>query len=215
MLARMVLLTAFVLPGSRAEIIDRVAVTLDNQVITESEILWEIRLTAFLNGDPLDFTPEARKKAAGRLIEQKLIRKEIALGHYVELKPEEAEAAEKQMQSERFRNPGEYRQALEKYGVAEADLQAHLLWQVTLLHFIDLRFRPGVQVTDEEIRAYFEKELAEQQKSSGPGKPASFEDVRDKIQEILTNQRVDKQMDDWLAETRKRTHIEFRPEAFQ
>ena len=33
-----------------AEIIDRIAVTVDNRVITESEIMRQIRITAFLNG---------------------------------------------------------------------------------------------------------------------------------------------------------------------
>ena len=89
MLARLFFLTRLHDAGPRAEVIDRIAVTLDNQIITESEVAREIRLTAFLNGDPLDFSPEARRKAAGRLVEQKLIRREIDLGRYLEPSKEE------------------------------------------------------------------------------------------------------------------------------
>ena len=85
MCARVLLCFVVLLPGAHAEVIDRIAVTLDNQVITQSEILREMRLTAFLNGDPLDLSGESRKKAAGRLIEQKLIRKEIEAPQYLEV----------------------------------------------------------------------------------------------------------------------------------
>ena len=46
----------------RAEIIDRVAVVVGKRVITESEIVREIRLTAFLNGAPLDFSAASKRR---------------------------------------------------------------------------------------------------------------------------------------------------------
>jgi hypothetical protein len=215
MLARLFFLSMLLTSSPRGEVIDRIAVTLDNQIITESEVAREIRLSAFLNGDPLDFSPEARRKAAGRLVEQKLIRREIELGRYLEPSKEEVAAMLKQIQTQRFRGPEDYRQALEKCGVSEGDLTAHLLWQLTLLRFIDARFRPGVQVSDEEVRAYFDREQRKLQETADPGKQQRFEDFRDQISETLINQRVDQQMDDWLAAARKRTRIVFHPEAFQ
>jgi hypothetical protein len=215
MLARAIFLFGFWFAGSRADIIDRVAVTLDNQVITESELLLEIRLTAFQNGGPLDFKPEAKREAAGRLIEQKLIRKEIEVGRYIQPGPADVEPMMKQLATQRFHGAGEFRHALEKYGVREEDLKAHLLWQLTLLRFIDVRFRPGVQVTDQDIQQYFSQKLPELEKQAGPEKKIQLEDLRDKIQEALTDERVDQQLNDWLAETRKHMRIEFHPEAFQ
>jgi len=200
---------------ARAEIIDRIAVTLDNQVITASEIALEIRLTAFLNGDPLDFSPSARRKAANRLIEQKLVRKEIQVGRYVSPSPEEVEPMLKQVLAQRFQGDGEYRQALAKYGITEDELKAHLLWQLTLLRFIDLRFRPGVLVSDAQIQAYFEANRAKLEAQAGDSKKLTLADVRSDIREILTAQGADKQLDEWLVEARKRARIEFHQEAFQ
>jgi len=216
MCARVLFLFAFMLADMPAEIIDRIAVTIDNQVITESEILMEIRLTAFLNGDPLDFSADAKRKAADRLIEQKLIRKEIALAHYVEPLVADSEAMLKQIQAQRFHaRIEEYQEALQKYGITEEDLKAHLLWQITLLHFVDLRFRPGIQVGEREIHEYFDKRLPELQKNAEPGKEITFNDLRNQLEATLTDQRIDKQMNDWLAATKKRIRIEFRPEALQ
>ena len=215
MLVRAIFLSAFWFSGSRADIIDRIAVTLDSQVITESEVLLEIRLTAFQNGAPLDFKPEAKREAAGRLIEQKLIRKEIEVGRYIQPNPADVEPMLKQMEAQRFHGPEEFRRALEKYDVRTEDLKAHLLWQLTLLRFIDVRFRPGIQITDQDIQQYFKQKLPELEKQAGPEKRIRLDDLRDKIQEALTDERVDQQLNDWLAETRKHMRIEFHPEAFQ
>jgi peptidyl-prolyl cis-trans isomerase SurA len=215
MLARLTLLSTLLTFSPRAEVIDRIAVTLDNHIIAESEVAREIRLSALLNGDPLDFSPEAKRQAAGRLVEQKLIRREIELGRYLEPSKDEVAAMLKHIQTQRFRSPEDYRRALEQCGISERDLNTHLLWQLTLLRFIDARFRPGVQVSDEEVRAYFDSEQSKPEETAGPGKPPRFEDVRDQIRETITNQRVDQQLDDWMTATRKRTRIVFHPEAFQ
>jgi hypothetical protein len=215
MLARLVFLSALLTSSPQAEVIDRIAVALDNQIITESEVACEIRLSALLNGDPLDFSPGARRKAADRLVEQKLIRREIMLGRYPEPGKDEVAAMLKQIQAQRFPVSEDYRQALEKYGVSEADVNVYLLWQLTLLRFIDARFRPGVQVPDEEIRAYFESEQSKGEEKADAGKRPRFEDLRDQIHETLTNQRVDQLLNDWLAAARKRAHIVFHQEAFQ
>jgi hypothetical protein len=213
MLTDLFFLVTLALTPTRAAVIDRVAVTLDSQVIAESEIMLEIRLTAFLNGEPVSATPQARKAAANRLIEQKLIRREIDLGRYSQSSPGEEESMLKQIQAQRFRGLGEYHRALEKYGIDEDQLRAHLLWQLTLLRFIDVRFRPAIDVTDEEMHQYFVQHLPELEKRAG--KPVSLENVRSEIQDAVTEQLVDKQLADWLVEVRRRARIEFHPEAFQ
>jgi hypothetical protein len=212
MLPDLFLLLTLALTPAHAAVIDRIAVTLDSQVITESEITLEIRLTAFLNGETVDFAPPSRKQAANRLIEQKLIRREIDLGRYAQPSPREEEPMLKQIQAQRFHGLDDYRRALEKYGIDEDQLRAHLLWQITLVRFIDVRFRPAVEVTDEEMHQYFVQHLSELEKRAG--KPVNLDSVHDEIQDALTGQLVDKQLNDWLAEARKRTRIEFHLEAF-
>lgn len=215
MAAHPVVLFSLLAATARAAIIDRIAVTLDNQVITASEIILEIRITAFLNGDALDFSPEARRKAANRLIEQKLIRKEMQVGRYTSPTPEEVEPMLKQIQTQRFPSAREYHEALAKYGVSEEQLKSHLLWQLTLLRFIEIRFRPAVEVTDAQIQAYFNQNVAELQKRAGTSRNLTLDDVRAQIRDSLTEQGADKQLDEWLAAARKRTRIEFHEEAFQ
>lgn len=200
-------LLAMCIPALHGEIIDRIAVSVGNAVITQSEIEREIRITAFLNNEPLDFSAEARRKAAERLVEQKLVRREIELSRYPVPPASEAEPRFKELVA---RYPGEqaFRHALEQYGVTQQELRDHLLWQLTLLRFVDMRFRPGVQVSEQDVREYFEKKLT-------PASAASLDDVRETIEEVLIAERVDRDLDQWLAAARRRVGVEYRKDAFE
>jgi hypothetical protein len=144
---RRVLLLLGLLPGcQRAEIIDRIAVSVGNQVVTASEVRREIQMTAFLNGAEADFGADSRQKATERLIEQKLIRKEMEVGRYPGPSVAETEPLLQQVREQRFKSNEEYVSALAKYGISEPDLKAQLLWQLTVLRFVAFRFRVPVEI---------------------------------------------------------------------
>src|SRR5947209_5525072 len=82
-----------------AEIIDRIAISVGNQVITEGQVGEEIRLTAFLNHEKLDLSIAERKKAAGRLIEQALVKRDLDLSRYPVPTPAEADASLKDVKT--------------------------------------------------------------------------------------------------------------------
>src|SRR5436305_14280856 len=71
-----VVLAAFV-AIAHAEVIDRIAATVGRQVITESQVTEEIRVTAFLDGKPADWSPANHSATVNRLVDQTLIRREI------------------------------------------------------------------------------------------------------------------------------------------
>src|ERR1051325_3153678 len=65
-----------------AAVVDRIAVVVGNTVITETEVIQEARLEAFLNQVPLDLSAQARKTAAEHLVDQQLVRNEMRIGSY-------------------------------------------------------------------------------------------------------------------------------------
>jgi len=203
----------FALLACQAEIIDRIAVVVGNGVITESEILREIRLTAFLNGDPLDFSAACRRKTAERLVEQHLIGSEIRASAYPPADPEAIERLFKQVR-DRFPDPARYTEELRRAGVSEGELKAHLVRQLTTLRFLEFRFRPGIQIGEEEAAKYFEQRLAPELEKTHPGAKFSLDDYRSQVEEALIGERLDKASVAWLKEARDHTRIEFRPEAF-
>jgi hypothetical protein len=194
-----------------AAVVDRIAVTVGNQVITETEILREIALTAFMNGEQPAFTVANKRKAADQLVEQKLVHKEMELGRYPEATPEHA----KDLLAATAKNLGgesQMRRQLAIAGLTEDDIEQHLLWQLTLVRFIDLRFRPAIQVTGQDVQDYFRREVLPKQP---PGQTIRLSEVRDKIQETLYAQRADQQLDEWLKHAKNTTRIDYKKEAFE
>ena len=190
-----------------AEIIDRIAITVANQVITESQIDEEIRVTAFLNRDQLDLTAAAKKDAASRLIEQSLVRREMDLSRYP--LPELSDAGES-LESLKAMYPSEtaFQNALQAYGISTEELTRRLWWQLTLLRFIDYRFRPGIQIPPADVQAYYRQQVSEwQQKGTKP--IPTLEESRDQIEEILTQKRIDQALDQWISDTRKQVTITY------
>ena len=135
-----------------AETLDRIAVSVGQEVITESQVILDLRVAAFLDRKPVDLSGAAKRQSAERLVDQLLILREAADSH-VTLPSTEATAG---LVAPYAAESG-YQADLERYGISERDLGAHLLAGLRTLTFTDLRFRPDVQVSPEDIRSYYDK----------------------------------------------------------
>jgi len=198
---------------ARAEIIDRIAISVGNQVITESQIEEEIRITAFLNRSKVDISAAAKKQAADQLIEQALVKRDMEFSRYPMPALSDADAS-LQALKKGYGDEAQYRVALESYGIGEDALKRRLAWQLTLLRFIDFRFRPGIQIQDADIEAYYRQQLAKWQ-ANGQQQIPKLEDTREEIGEALTQQRIDEALDRWLADVRMQVSIRYVDEALQ
>lgn len=200
-----------------AEIIDRIAVTVGDQVITESHLLLEMRVAAFLNGETPDLSPAARRKAAERLVDLALIQHEMELSRYPMPGPPEVEPMLKRVREERgLTDEARYRAELEKYHITDEDVRDHLLRQLATLRFINFRFTPGIDLPEAEVQEYYSKQfLPEWKKKNGDKTPPSLEEARPQIESILNDQRADQALERWLKQARSQTRLSFRSEVFQ
>ena len=204
-------LTMLLLLGCEAHgaiVIDRIAVIVGKHAVKLSDIGRDLRVTAFLNRQALAENADARRKAAERLIDQQIIRDELATGGYARPTDADAEAMLRQIRQSRYGGAeARMKQALAQYGLTEDELRAHLLWQLTVLRFIEQRFQPGVLVTDDEVRAYYDQhpEL----------RKAAFAVAAPQIRKTLEGEQVNTQFEAWLDEARKAQRVEFREGAFR
>jgi hypothetical protein len=178
---------------SLAAVVDRVAVVVGDQVITETELLEEVRVTEFLNGEALDVGPDQRRAAGERLVDQQLIRRDMEIGGYAQPAPEEAGKMLAGFRKERYPSDVRFQAALEQYGITEEDLKQHFLWQLAVLRFTEARFRPLV----------------------APPPDAQSADRMRAGAEASDGDSVERQMEAWLKETRAGIRIQFKKEAFQ
>ncbi len=198
-----------------AELIDRVAVSVGTTVITESELIEHLRIRALLEGIPLQLDGDSKRDAADRLIQQALIRREIETTRYTIPETALAQPLLASFKLSRFHdNAGEYQAALKIAQVTEAEVQASFLWQLTVLRFIEYRFRPGIQIAAEDIRDYYEKKFLADWRSRSKEPAPSAEDAASAVEEILLQERIDNQLDRWISLTRTQVSIRYREEVF-
>jgi hypothetical protein len=187
---------------AQAVIVDRIAIIAGKKIIKDSDIVNDLRVTAFLNQQPLSFTSAARKQSANRLLDQCFIRAEVDSGDYPIATVEEAQNTLNGLIKSRYRTDAAYKTALASYGISESELKERLLWQLTVLRFIDARFKSSASyVTDEEIRQYYEAH--KQQFGS------DLNAARPKIEETLAGERTNKAFYDWLDRKRKAATIRY------
>ncbi len=175
--------------AASAAVLDRIAVTVGKDAITEGEVLEEIRITSFLNNEPLELGPEARRTAAERLVDQYLIRHELAGGGYAAPDAAQGDKLLADLIKTRFHGRTEYEQKLKEYGVTEPALKAHLLFQLQAIQFTDLRF-------------------------SAPPRNEADRSVTP-ISDPVPPEKIDQQLEGWLKQVRSQTRVEFKKEAFQ
>jgi hypothetical protein len=198
---RVLLLLLLIMPiAARAVIVDRIAISAGNKIITESEIDERIRLTAFQNQVHPDLSLASRRRAAQQLIDQKLIEREMDVGHYPRVDPERRKALLAAYEKATYKSDaGSMESALAACGLTSQELEDDLARQSDLLTFLSLRFRPAVQVTDQDVQKYFADSV----------RNGAFNEMRAEIEERLTGERADKELDLWLRDQRKRTRIEY------
>jgi hypothetical protein len=177
------------LPAAQPLVIDRVAVVVGTHVITGSEVLQELRLSQFENQQAPTAGPAERRAAAERLVDQQLIRNEMQISGFQQPSQAEGDAALRQFRKDHYPGDAAFRAALQKYGISEEDLKRYLAWQLAVIRFTDVRFRPvAAQPTETASRM---------SPGSDPGST------------------VDEQMDAWLKRARASTRIRFKQEAFR
>jgi len=188
-----------------AAVVDRVALVVGQQTITQLQLDEEIRVTALLNRQPITYDLETRRRAADRLVEQLLVRREMDQSRYPLPGQQDCEQYLEQIREQRG-GAEALAKALVAYHLDEATLESHLRAQLTTLRFIEYRFRPDSTVSDEEIEAEYRRRVAAAQaKRAAP--PPSLEASRETIREVLLGERTDVELDNWLAESRKQITI--------
>ena len=200
----------------RAEIIDRIAVTVGDRVITESEMLLQMRLADFLNGDPVDLSAAQKRLAAERLIAQTLIRREMDLGGYTAPNLPETDAVLTTLRKEpRLDTAEKFASELARYQIAEEDVRQQLLWQLTLLRFVEYRFRPGLAISEQDLKEYYEKQFVPRWKKLTAEPPPSFDDSREEVEKAVGDHLLDDALERWLKQARAQSRIRFREEVFR
>jgi hypothetical protein len=146
------------------------------------------------------------------LINQAIIRREIRIGDYPRATFEEADQQLEKLEKQRYKSQASFEQALNRYELTLLDLRTEFRWQLTVLRFIDQRFKPAVMVTDQEVNSYFRQHEVSLRREH-PGQ--SNDDLHNVARDILTGEEVNKLFFDWLDQQRKEAKIQYLEESLR
>lgn len=218
-------------PPGRGEIVDRILAVVGNggasaRVITWSAAYEEANYQAFRKGEePPEWTasdpsgPNGAKEILQNMIDQALIEQALESSPF---SPSGEEGIEDPMQllEKQYPSPEAFRIALGRYHLSESGLAERLRRESLLAQFVDATLRPQAHVTPEQVENYYRNTFVpELGRAGGPAAGGAsqeaaippLEEVRGRIEEILTEQQMDRLLEQWLAELRRRAKIEILP----
>jgi hypothetical protein len=193
--------------SATAVLVDRIAIIAADHAIKDSDIQREIRVVSFLNKEKPDFSATGRKDAAQRLIDQTLIRKDIELARYSVADPKEVDQLYQQVRA-RYGSADAFQAALRQAGITDAELRRALTWQMTVLRFIEQRFRPVTTVSEKEARNYYQEHRAAFQN-------VTFAQARPRIENVLRGNEINQAFEAWLQQSRSNTRVRYLEEELQ
>lgn len=189
-------------PPAAQQVVDRIVARIEDDIITFSELR---QLAAYQQ--LIDGRTDPDERLRSELIEQWVINNEASTAHFPDPAASEVDREVAQIES-RFPNPQAYRDRLAALGLSQDDVRRMVTREIYLARYLDYKFRPSVQVSDDDIAKYYREELVPALQAKGQQAPALSSAVSDQIRELLIQRGIDDRAASWLDQTKSRLNIE-------
>lgn len=191
------------------EVLDRTVAVVGAQAVTASEVELQLQLEALFDERPAADQKGEGRAALQRVIDQHLIADDLRLSGLAGPSAKEREAAIAQIRRNGFGSLP-FTEALETYGVAETQALDFLLRQLEFLRYVDLRFRTGQVVSDEEVAERYRRRYGSATTDSRQGQEEQallVEGRRGELRRAAVEERVEKLLDERIKELRAAVRI--------
>ena len=92
-------------------------------------------------------------------------------------------------------------------GMTPQEVQDRWKQRLIILNYVNLRFRSGIRIARPQVQAYYDKNLVPQFAAKHET-PPPLKTLRSRIEEILLQEQVTKQIDDWEATLRQEGSVQ-------
>jgi hypothetical protein len=186
---------------SPQQVVDRIVARIENDIITLSEVR---ELAAYQQ--LIDGRSEPNDRLLNELIEQWVVNNEATAAQFPPAAESEVNREVARIQG-RFPTPQAYQERLAALGLTPQTVRRIVAQEIYLARYLDYKFRPAVQISDEEIARYYQEHLVPALLAKNQKAPP-LSDVSEQIRELLIQQGVNKRADSWFDETKSRLNIE-------
>ena len=202
--SRWLSLFAFVVLLPADGIIDRVLATVNGEVVTESDVRWELALDPDVQ--PLDLSAENRRTMLERVIDQRILFQEATKVPQVPPTDEEIQTYIRTSLVERFGSQEAFRTRIRKVGLDFATIREIVTRRLSLLKYVDFRFRSFVIVPPDEIERYYNEVAVPRMKNRGV-EIRTLDEMRTQIENTLAGEKINSELDQFLDGARARAQI--------
>ena len=195
------------------EVVDRTIATVDDNVgqpelITYSDLLWQLALQPNVSLTPP--TSEDLNRALRLLIDQRLIALEAE--RLPRSEPDEAEIDAKIKDVlANFPVPAEFEKRLRLVGfdsVKDPNFERMMAQRVKIEKYLDFRFRSFVVISPEAEQTYYRETFVPDFRRRYPGVLVpTFDEKRVEINQILTEEKIAKDIENFLDESKRRAEV--------
>lgn len=201
-------------PAGSTVVIDRVVAVVNDRAILASDVENEMHL-AVLEPDNGGRRSETPQDALEHLISRTLIRQQIREEDEQSLAPTEKEVAARIEQIRRqlpvcvqadCATDAGWKAFLDIHHLTTADVEDYVRNRMETLSFIEVRFRQGIHIPEEEIQNYYRNTLLPQYPAGESAPPLN--QVSSRIEEILLQQHLNEVFTGWLDNLRSQGDIE-------
>jgi peptidyl-prolyl cis-trans isomerase SurA len=196
-------LLALSLPLAAAgqQVVDRIVARVDSDVITKSELDELGDFQKLVSGKAQTADERLRE-----LVEQWMVGREATYAGFHAPAPAAVDKAYADLEK-RFPSPEAFARKREEMGLTQEGVRKMLECQLLLSSYLDYKFRPQVQVTEDDVEEYYRKTLVPELKREGQPVP-SLESVADRIREVLIERGISRLSADWLDQMKERWKVE-------
>jgi hypothetical protein len=194
--------------------LDRVVAVVNERAILASDLSDEIRLSV-LEPNARNSGNETPQAALQRLISRSLIRQQIREEDAQTIRPTADEVATRIADLrknlpicllENCTSDAGWSAFLMEHGLTQRRVELYMRARLEILRFIEMRFRQGIRIPQEDIQAYYDKTLLPQYPAGEKAPPLA--QVAPRIEEILLQERVSALFTGWLDNLRKQGEVE-------
>lgn len=191
-------------PAQKNVLQDRVLAVVDEDPILASDVDRVIKL-GLIKPNAGEADAAFRRRVLDALVEERLRFHEIDRYGFEQVPVEEIEAQVARIR-QNFPDDAAFRQALADVGLDVKSLRQLVARQLLVLAYVDERLGARVFVSLDDISRYYRNVLTPQMQRQGQS-PPPLEDVRENIREVLKQQKLNQELENWTEDLRQEADI--------
>jgi hypothetical protein len=199
------------LSANAQKVVDQILMLVNDDIITRTDLLWGLALDPKAPNPSGPVSSDLLSRKLDAMIDQRLIAQEAGRVPAADVPPNEISERHNAL-IKRFPSEAAFRQRVESVGLTPEKINDLIREMILIERFVEFRFRSFVLVTEQDIQKYYDEKFAPEIRKAGQVPPSLDQviegvTVRESINKILKQEKINEEIDRWINAARQRADI--------